>query len=677
MAQISSISIDTTSAKKSIADLEKELQETNEQLKQVDINSSAFNDLQKKAANAKGQIDQINKTTDALSKGFQGFGENLAKVTGGISGGITAATAAMQLMGVENENVMAGIAKLQQLMAFTQGISSLKDLGEGFNTLKGSLKSVTGSLKGVKGALIGTGIGAFVVLLGEMVAHWDEITAAIDEFIGTADNASKVTAGLDSAMTAIKTSLVAVGNTIVQFVITPFKGVFNAIQAFTNTNGSVSDKLKAAAKSMVNTTKDAANSVVDGFKEVGTATAKAYNDSIDQQNAEAEAKRKAEAEAKSKKQIEAIKKRAEEQAKAAAEAHKKAEEQLNIELERLQRSNAEDRLQQEIDIEKRRLLLMKENTLEYEKQLTKIYDLEKQAAQNTTEVVEEDLGKLKEEASKFLEGILGTPEVSDKNKLQEYFEKGVISVEQFQEALAKLNESEGMAQLNVTLDSINAGMIGLTNSVASIIEGPLDTGMQAIISAFSGVESVVVSATNAVSVFGDESATASDKASAIAQVASVGFSAVGDVLNQLAKDTDTTTTEGFEKQKKLQIAGATMNYLSGLVSVWVSAMNPANAFLTLPGQIALGAAQTIALTATYGAQIAKLKQMQLGSTAGASSSVSSSVDSSTITPPTQYTQAVQNANIESKLGDNRVFVTETDISNVQNRVRVQESENTY
>lgn len=680
MAQISSISIDTSSAKKSIADLEKELQETNEQLKQVDINSQAFNDLQKKAANAKGQIDQINKTTDALSKGFQGFGENLAKVTGGISGGITAATAAMQLMGVENENVMQGIAKLQQLMAFTQGISSLKDLGEGFKNLKGSLKAVTGSLKGVKGALIGTGIGAFVVLLGEMVAHWDEITASIDSFIGTAGDASKVTAGLDSAITAIKTSLIAVGNTIVQFVITPFKGVFNAIQAFTDTNGSVADKLKAAAKSMVDTTKEAANSVVNGFKEVGTATAKAYNDSIDQQNAEAEAKRKAEAEAKAKEEREAAKKRAGEQAKAEAEARKRAEEALDIELERLQRSSAEDRLQLEIAIEKRRLTLMKENTLEYEKQLTKIYNLEQQFAKNTTEVVEntvEDLGKLKDEAAKFLESILGTEEVSDKNKLQEYFKKGVISTEQFQEALAKLNESEEMAQLNATLDSINAGMVGLTDSIASIIDGSLDTGMQAIVSAFSGVESVVASATNAVAIFGNESASAADKASAIAQVASVGFSAVGDVLNQLAKDTDTATTEGFEKQKQLQIAGATMNYLSGLVSVWVSAMNPANSYLTLPGQIALGAAQTIALTATYGAQVAKLKQMQLGSTTGATSSVSSNVGSSTITPPTQYTQAVQGANIEQKLADSRVYLVESDVTNTQNRVKVQESENTY
>lgn len=155
MAVISSIQIDTSSAKKSIADLEKELQETNEQLKQVDINSDAFKDLQKKAAEAKGQLDRINQTTDTLSKGFQGFGENLAKVTGGISGGITAATAAMQLMGVENENVMEGIAKLQQLMAFTQGISALKDLSSGFRALGVATKAAAGPIGILVGVITG------------------------------------------------------------------------------------------------------------------------------------------------------------------------------------------------------------------------------------------------------------------------------------------------------------------------------------------------------------------------------------------------------------------------------------------------------------------------------------------------------------------------------------------
>jgi hypothetical protein len=44
---------------------------------------------------------------------MQGWGEQGAKALAGISSGITAATALMQLFGSENEDVIKGIARLQ------------------------------------------------------------------------------------------------------------------------------------------------------------------------------------------------------------------------------------------------------------------------------------------------------------------------------------------------------------------------------------------------------------------------------------------------------------------------------------------------------------------------------------------------------------------------------------
>ncbi len=155
MAEIYTVNVDTKAAVKSIAALEKELAEATEQMKQVEVGSKAFNELQKKAAAAKQQIDRVNQATDALSKGFQGWGENLTKVASGISGGITAATAAMQMMGVENENVLAGIAKLQQLMAFTQGISAMKDMAAGMRALAVATKAAAGPLGILAGIVTG------------------------------------------------------------------------------------------------------------------------------------------------------------------------------------------------------------------------------------------------------------------------------------------------------------------------------------------------------------------------------------------------------------------------------------------------------------------------------------------------------------------------------------------
>lgn len=204
MAEVYTVNINTSQAVKSIASLEKELAETTEQLKQVEIGSDAFKELQQKAANAKSQIDKFNQETDVLSKGFKGFGENAAKVTAGITGGITAATAAMQMMGVENENVVAGIAKLQQLMAFTQGISAMKDMAEGMRALCVATKAAAGQI----GVVVGV-ITALVLIWkkwgDKLRADYpiiDKVAMAIeklkDKLVGVNDAVDKVVNGADN-----------------------------------------------------------------------------------------------------------------------------------------------------------------------------------------------------------------------------------------------------------------------------------------------------------------------------------------------------------------------------------------------------------------------------------------------------------------------------------------------
>ena len=116
-----------------------------------------------------------------------------------------------------------------------------------------------------------------------------------------------------------------------------------------------------------------------------------------------------------------------------------------------------------------------------------------------------------------------------------------------------------------------------------------------------------------------------------------------------------------------------MNAAAGIINAWLSAMSPVNSYLTMPGQIAIGASSSAMIAALAGVQIAKIANQKFGE----GGSVNGSAINSTLIAPTQYTQAVQGANIETQLGDNRVWVSETDISSVGNRVRVQETENTY
>lgn len=830
MAQISTIEINTAPAKKSIADLEQELDNTNKALKQLDMNSAAFADLQKQAASLKGQLDQVNRTTDTLSKGFQGWGENMAKVTAGISGGITAVTAGMQLMGVENENVVAGIAKLQQLMAFTQGISSLKDLSEGFKNLKGAVKTVTGSFKGLKGAIIGTGIGALVVALGLLIENWDKVTAAIDEFIGSAGNASKVTAGLDAAFTAIKTTIVAVGGAIINYITTPFKSIISAVKAFNETEGSMFDKLKAAGKAAKTEVVNAWEDTKEDFKAIGTETAKAYNKSIDDQNKEAERKRKEEREKLAKERLASAKKQAEAEAKAAQEAYNNAVKNIgyrralieyNKEFDKSYAASAKA-LQDEIKLQQELLSIVESRfgieSTEYLEQKTKLQRLENEyketfdilakyygkfdeqifqelkksnliifdpfTGQSLNEKLQSDLDKidigksplraylttlyedgiklydqLNSNLSKYIADGLSFDDAEQKIleefassnffdsffidwgenikkikiKLNDLFKEGIIDREtlinlrnQVTASFEPITKITALLGQNLAKQSSN-----LLNDYSDVLDDVeyfyedrliflidyykrkqeieqkdysfeienaqnlLNIYTQKRQAAASLTESIILDNTTQFRRLQDQydaekeqlqealdnkllsyeeyydAVTALGRINAQNQVAAAAgvASNIADILSSAADDQDQNNRQGFERAKKLQIAAATINMLTGVTT----ALSGLFTTKTGPWDIALAVTQAASIAAAGLVNIRKIQNQTYDS----SSSVSASVGSSTITPPTQYTQAVENANLETKLGDTRVFVLESDIQQVGKRVSVQESENTY
>jgi hypothetical protein len=159
-----------------------------------------------------------------------------------------------------------------------------------------------------------------------------------------------------------------------------------------------------------------------------------------------------------------------------------------------------------------------------------------------------------------------------------------------------------------------------------------------------------------------------------AQVAGAGLQAVGTLLNNLSNEQDTSSKEGFETQKKMQISATVMNMLSGIMSAWASAMQLG----PIAGPI-FGAINTAATAALGGVQIAKISQQKFGQKQNGSGSAntSSSAVSNMIMPPVQYSNAVQGASTEGAIKDTKVYVTETDIADTQRKVSVQESENTY
>lgn len=148
---------------------------------------------------------------------------------------------------------------------------------------------------------------------------------------------------------------------------------------------------------------------------------------------------------------------------------------------------------------------------------------------------------------------------------------------------------------------------------------------------------------------------------------STAAKSIGDIFSNLGD----LMEEGSEEQKAFQIMGATVSMIAGIVEAI------SGTFTTHSGvwDIAIAAAQAAAIATAGAVNIAKIAQTNKTNAKSVASGAKSSTGALTsVTAPVQYTQDVQGAQIEGAIKDTKVYVTETDITNTQNRVSVTESE---
>ena len=170
-----------------------------------------------------------------------------------------------------------------------------------------------------------------------------------------------------------------------------------------------------------------------------------------------------------------------------------------------------------------------------------------------------------------------------------------------------------------------------------------------------------------------------------ANIAVSALNVASSMMVALADEQDGQSREGFEQQKKYQIAAATMSMLSGIVDAWTSAMNPANAWMTMAGQIAVGTAMSAMIATTGALQINKIKQQKFGgnSEADAAGGINGAVAVPSLTAlqsidsGVDTTSIIQGASEEGNVNNTKVYVTETDISGTVNKVNVTQAEATF
>lgn len=190
-------------------------------------------------------------------------------------------------------------------------------------------------------------------------------------------------------------------------------------------------------------------------------------------------------------------------------------------------------------------------------------------------------------------------------------------------------------------------------------------------SVIAGIDTTIES----LGVLGDKSAGTKKKLGAIFDIAAAGFQAVSAVMGALADEQDETTKEGFEKQKKYQIAQATMSMLAGIMAAWTSAM-----MLPPPMSWIMGGVMTAATATMGGIQIANIKKQKFDGGGSENVSGSSTPTLSALQmmdTGVQATTSIEGASYESQVTDTKVYVVESDITKTQNDVKTAVSEATY
>ena len=180
-----SIEIEADRAQMSLGDLEKGYKGLREQLegtsRATDEGRKEFKRIATQMAQASTEIKNMELAFEGLDK------EQVASELGSVAGGIGDVTASLVLMGGENETIEQMAASIETAMAISMGLkgaiegaSSAQKLYT--NVVKQSTvvqKLLNTATRGWGKALIATGIGAIIALVAALILKWDELTVAI------------------------------------------------------------------------------------------------------------------------------------------------------------------------------------------------------------------------------------------------------------------------------------------------------------------------------------------------------------------------------------------------------------------------------------------------------------------------------------------------------------------
>lgn len=173
------IKLDTQPAQTSVKELRQQLKELKNAMLSAEEGTQEYNDALQQAADIQHTLKEQMEEVNASAMDFGQITGNIVKATGGLVAGLQAAKATMNLFGVENEEVLKSLEKMQNLMAITQAIPALDDGIKAFKRLGLAIKSAAAATGTLGKALMGSGIGLAVAAVAALAANWDKVKVAL------------------------------------------------------------------------------------------------------------------------------------------------------------------------------------------------------------------------------------------------------------------------------------------------------------------------------------------------------------------------------------------------------------------------------------------------------------------------------------------------------------------
>jgi len=173
--------IDLTVKKPDFKSMKSEIRELTVQAQQAVMQFGEFSPeaikAEKALAQARDRMEDFNDRVKAVNP--DKFAQ-VNTVVQGVARGFQAAQGAMALFGTQSEELEKTMVKLQGAMALAEGLEGLGKIQQQFtaiftNVVSGAKKAFAA----IKAGIGSTGIGLLVVALGSIVAYWDEIKEAV------------------------------------------------------------------------------------------------------------------------------------------------------------------------------------------------------------------------------------------------------------------------------------------------------------------------------------------------------------------------------------------------------------------------------------------------------------------------------------------------------------------